>query len=151
MPRRLLNALTVVSAVVCVVSLGLVAGSWRWVNAVTVPIDGGRGAVGAYSIDGGLRLWKTRLSPILVQFGTRYQLAHRNSSAAQLRPRANLDPHVPWLNIGWHIMSGYQVVILPLWLLPLLTAIAPVRWWRRRRREAGRGFPVAAATVRDAY
>ncbi|HEV2294169.1 MAG TPA: hypothetical protein VGR35_09950 [Tepidisphaeraceae bacterium] len=36
-------------------------------------------------------------------------------------------------------------MILPLWRLPLLTAIGPVRWWRKRRRDGGRGFAVEGA------
>jgi hypothetical protein len=33
-------------------------------------------------------------------------------------------------------------LILPLWLLPLLTAIPPARWWRARRRASWTAFAV---------
>ena len=47
------------------------------------------------------------------------------------------------LGVGWN-MTGVQDewLILPLWLLPLLTAIPPARWWRARRRASGTGFAV---------
>ncbi|HEV2295479.1 MAG TPA: hypothetical protein VGR35_16640 [Tepidisphaeraceae bacterium] len=50
-----------------------------------------------------------------------------------------------WLGIGWGGVSEQKLLILPLWLLPLLTAIAPVRWLLKRRRERGRGFAVEGA------
>jgi hypothetical protein len=38
----------------------------------------------------------------------------------------------------------WKIIVLPLWLLPILTAILPVRWWLIRRRRGGREFPVEA-------
>ena len=48
---------------------------------------------------------------------------------------------VPWL-VAWDTRGWAVMLVLPLWLLPLLTAIPPVRWYRARRRERGRGFAV---------
>lgn len=55
------------------------------------------------------------------------------------------------LGIGWN-MTGSQDerLILPLWLLPLLTAIPSVQWWRRARaRQAVRGFSVEQPAARQ--
>ena len=150
MPKRIANALTLLSAVVCVGSALLVAGSWLWVNAVTIPLEGGRSAIGAYAIDGRLHLWHNRIGLRRFQrLGAYFQFSHQTASAAQLRLGQGQSwremARVRWLSIGWYITGGPKMVVLPLWLLPLLTAIAPVRWWRARQRRGGRGFPVESA------
>jgi hypothetical protein len=147
MPKRIANGLTLLSAVVCVGSAMLVAGSWRWVNAVTIPLEGGRGGIGAYVIDGRLHLWRTRIGLHTYQRGgTYYRFSYQISSAAQFRLGRGQSwremAGVHWLGIGWYTTPGPKIFLLPVWLLPLLTAIPPLRWYRARRRQGGRGFAV---------
>ena len=107
---------------------------------------GSTGAAAA-TVDGQLLLlWAP--GPKSFEFGYDYD----GESARSFRP--GLDQiwagvrGIRWLAIGWgtsRIGLNATIVILPLWLVPILAAIPPVRWWRARRREGGRGFAVDAA------
>jgi len=56
-------------------------------------------------------------------------------------------PGVRWLGVGWR-GGWFKVVILPLWLVPVLTAILPLRWWRlHRSRHQTYGFEVVEPTA----
>jgi hypothetical protein len=139
MPKRLANGLTLLSAVVCVGSAMLVGRSFFRSDFVRVPV-GNENECGAGTSPGQLVIWHDPVPSYL-----------RYDSADPATTRKDLDEIWPeltgirWIG-GWgryDFGAGIEdVVILPLWLLPLLTAIAPVRWYRARRREGGRGFAV---------
>jgi hypothetical protein len=141
MPRRLLYVLTFASAVICVLSLGLVVRSFFRLDAVVIPV--GESVVGAFTIDARLCLWK-RAHPgrdfffypyprsAFINYGT-----YRDWDAAK---RAR------WLNLGWNFTTIEKNVFLPLWLVPIVSAILPVRWWRRHRSHSRtRAFAVVDA------
>ncbi len=148
MPRRIANALTLVSAVVCVLSAmgvgrSFFCGYQVWTQGqiqASVAVIDGLLINSTYVSDVGVTSWGGSMAIDAA--------ALRPKTSAMLR-RISL---VPWLGLGFNFAGGSGAVgspsitevILPLWLLPLLTAIAPVRGWRKRRREARRGFPVAA-------
>jgi hypothetical protein len=145
MRQRLWNSLTLLSAVVCVPSLLLVGRSVVRYDWVGMPL--GQNYVAAFSTDA--QLWLTCVPKTLhLPFGKDYELEYRSFSAADARSeladsRQSMSG-LPRLGIGWGTRgSSLRIVLLPLWLLPLLTAIPPVLWWRRRRRAGGgRGFEV---------
>jgi hypothetical protein len=133
MPRRIANGLTLLSAVVCAGSAMLVGRSWFRVDMVNVPIR-----LRAVTVDGQL----------LLMHGPYLRASYETGHAAWIRPHVD-DVWgdlrgVRWLGVGWGT-SGVKVLILPFWLLPLLTAIPPVRWWRARRRKGGQGFAIDGA------
>jgi hypothetical protein len=142
MPKRIANGLTLLSAVVCVRSALLVGRSWFRVDLVGTPLGQGHG--GAYTLDGRLFLWQSRRVPEFFHY-------YHSESAERLRYGLSTSwreiARVPWLSLGWH-NGEPRCLVLPLWLLPLLTAIPPVRWWRARRREGGRGFAVDGVAPR---
>ena len=141
MPRRLTNGLTLLSAVVCVGSLLLLGRSWFRSDQVGVSIGQGR-------------LWLTVIeAQIIVAWDPSAVLppSFESYDAARMRPardwvwRRSLTG-IRALGVGWNLTGSQdERLILPLWLLPLLTAIAPVRWLLRRN-NAGRGFPIAGTT-----
>ena len=141
MPKRLANGLTLLSAVVCVLSAMLVGRSVFRMDSVFLPLGRERG--------GSIHVMDGRLFVARFPHGADYDYESRTT--AEVRPTLNWvwasRPGIPWLGIGWHGPDtyGYRYLVLPLWLLPLLTAIPPVRWWRARRREGGRGFAVEGA------
>ena len=146
MLRRIANALTLLSAVVCVGSAMLVGRSfWRADQVWTT----GRVQASIGTVDGLVILsvvYNREADGVEVGgFRTHDSAQLRTPSAAMLRRMKG----VRWLGVGFTHSPGWPVtiteLILPLWLLPLLTAIAPVRWWRVRRREGGRGFAVEGA------
>ncbi|HEV2296468.1 MAG TPA: hypothetical protein VGR35_21670 [Tepidisphaeraceae bacterium] len=149
MPRGLAIGLTLLSAVVCVLSLMLVVRSTVRGDMLELRLSSTT-TVGAVTLDGQALLWRGRYSSNPRSF-------YNSQDAASLRPRQDeiwdAVSGIPWLGVGWGIAAPHYVVILPLWLLPLLTAIAPVRWWRRRRGERGRGFGVvvSAGVTSDAH
>ena len=148
MPKRATNALTLLSVVVCVGSAMLVGRSFFRVDALTVPM-GQQNSGGASTVNGTLMLSHGPL-PQQFRFWSPPIAASREVHDVIWRRLGG----VRWLGIGWGSI-GYpphsqQFIILPLWLLPLLTAIGPVRWWRKRRRGGGRGFSVDAAAARSA-
>jgi hypothetical protein len=143
MPKRIANGLTLLSAVVCVGSLALLTRSRFRVDGVTIPFNE-RAAMGAYTVDGRLLLWHQRFAK-----PTYARILYSNENAAQLRLGQGEFwreiAKIRWLSIGWYATKRHKFIMLPLWLFPLLTAIPPVRWWRARRREGGRGFAVDGA------
>jgi len=133
MPKRIANGLTLLSAVVCVGSALLVGRSFFLSDVLEVSVWKSRGCR-AVAIGGILVLDDMPYSP-----GLRY----RTRSAARIGKQHDAlwrsSEGIRWLSLGWR--AG-EWLILPLWLLSLLTAIPPVRWWRARRRGGGRGFAV---------
>ena len=139
MPKRLANGLTLLSAVVCVGSAMLVGRSLVVTDAVTLPY------------------WPDRQSTIVLVDGTlvvthisrdgrfEYGTGRARVMRRHLVPYRQKAAGIPWMGFGWGRMDRERYLFLPLWLLPLLTAIPPVRWWRARRREGGRGFAVDGA------
>jgi hypothetical protein len=136
MPRRPLHVLSLVSAVVCVLSLVVVGRSFVRSDVVFVPI-GHDSTCYFVSVHGQMALAHVR--------------AYRDFKYASV-DTANVRPAIDrvwqnlagirWLGIGW----GYRMVVLPLWLVPVVTAVLPVRWWViRRRAGGGRGFAVEVA------
>ena len=141
MPKRIANGLTLLSAVMCVGSAMLVGRSWLRADSVYVPI--GQASVGvAITVDGTVMLLH---ATSFRAFGFGYASETYDGLWQRLTG-------IRWLGFGWGSLPvGITVLVLPLWLLPLLTAIPPVRWYRARRREGGRGFAVeGAADLRDA-
>jgi hypothetical protein len=142
MRKRLWNGLALLSAVVCVVSLLLVGRSVVRHDSVGMPL--GQNYVTAFSIDA--QLW-LQFWLAYVPFREAYELNYDSGSAADVRPaladRRQVMSGLPWLGLGWGSDGWGKYLLLPLWLLPLVTAIPPVLWWRRRRRAGGgRGFEV---------
>jgi hypothetical protein len=135
MRRRVVNVLVLVSAVVCVLSLMLVGRSVFRSDQLAVPI-GQNNTFWAATIDGQLVLWHV----------SGYLLEYFSTSTAEERPDVdNLWKGltgIRWLGIGWGSPFGWKVVVLPLWVVPIVTAVLPVWWWRVRRRAGGRGFAV---------
>ena len=122
MPKRLANGLTLLSAAVCLGSAMLVGRSMFAEDVMTL-----------YSA----RLEAATINGQIVVKEDRYPWAFPDPVLSGMEEA--------WLGIGWGTCARGKYVILPLWLLPLLTAIPPVRWWRARRREGGRGFAVEGA------
>jgi hypothetical protein len=141
MRRRVMTVVTVVSAVVCVGSLLLVGRSMlRW-DLVAMPL-GDEQACGAYTSAGRLVLWHASYHQ---------RLAHGSGSGSSGRPELEwFWEHevrgVRWMGIGWGPFNGLQVLVGPLWPVAMVTAILPVWWWGRRRREGRRGFEVRMET-----
>jgi hypothetical protein len=142
MPRRIRNVLTLASAVLCLGSALLVGRSVFRYEMVVLPLPRDI-HFGIGVIDVKLMLWHGRGSGTFV---------HKNVSSASARPGFHLLwqalTGIRWLGVGWGTRAPNAFLILPLWPLPLLTAIAPVRWWRRRSSSYGaRGFAVVDAAV----
>jgi hypothetical protein len=143
MPRRLLHVLTILSAVICVGSLLLVVRSFIRMDTVGFP-TGTTSACGVFSLDGQVNLWHERDDD-----GGSYAFFHSSKPASvsrrffsdELWSGDSRITGIRWLGIGWGNVDGSKFLVLPLWLLPLLTAILPVRWWRGRRLHT-RGFTV---------
>ena len=138
MRRRVMKILTLVSAIICVGSLLLVGRSFVVFDFVGAPF-GQRDLCGAGTIDGQLILLHERRP---VQFYYFNQSAR--SQRREMEPVWQNLNGVRWLGVGWGSAFGEDFLILPLWLVPMVTAILPVRWWVRRRREGRRGFEVQA-------
>ncbi len=141
MPRRVANALTLLSAVVCVGSLLLLVGrSFFLADTATVRIATTGAGAAVFTGDGHLGL---ACGPFARNFG------HHSRSVSGWRQAYQATwtgvSGIKWLGIGWVMGPRGALLILPLWLLPLLTTIPPVRWWRARRRGVGRGFAVMSA------
>ena len=140
MPKRVANVLTLLCAVVCVTSALWVVRSRFRVDQAGLTIGQGR-------------LWLTVIdAQVIVAWDSSALLPPSFDSfdAARLRPAADsVWPRmrgIRALGIGWNTTGAMdERLILPLWLLALLTAIPPVRWWRARRRASGAGFEVLAA------
>jgi hypothetical protein len=136
MRRRVVNVLAGVSAVVCVLSLGVVGRSFFWSDALWVPI-GQNNACGAGTFDGQVMLGHAPHSRRFEYF---------SESASEGGPALNVlwrdMTGIRWLGIGWGTPLGYTILILPLWVVPIVSAVLPVWWWRVRRRAGGRGFEV---------
>ena len=139
MPKRLANGLTLLSAVVCVGSAMLVGRSFFWADSLWIV---GHVQIGITTIDG-LGFVSARGRP--AHKGT-WLFRFDKKDSGMLRPEVDRVwlrmQGVRWLRLGFDAPS--HEILLPLWPLPLLTAIPPVRWWRARWREGGRGFAVAA-------
>jgi hypothetical protein len=137
MGKRPLHGLSLVSAVVCVLSLLLVGRSYFYMDRIWVSYSQGD-AVMASSLDGLLVLHVQQMDAHSREVG------YSGMSASKIRPDYDimwsLLRGVRWLRIGW----DDNLLILPLWLVPVVTGVLPVRWWmiRRRRVRAGRGFAV---------
>ncbi len=146
MPKRAANVLTLVSAVVCAGSVLFVARSFLRLDSMHVGF-GERNVFMAIIMDA--QLFLRHHTPT---FAGGNSFSH-HSRGVRKKDRAEQDRM--WRNfsgVRWVICWGaygrwerFRFVILPLWLVPLLAAILPVRWGRTRRRDGGRGFPVAQA------
>ena len=136
MPKRIANGLTLLSAVVCVGSAMLVGRSLFQADEFFVPL-GQEGGLWMGTLDGQLMLGS---DPSTFNF--------EHLSFPAWEGRRELDDSwreltgIRWIGIGWGKLRDRAFLILPLWLVPLLTAIPPVRWWRARRRNVTRGFAV---------
>jgi hypothetical protein len=135
MPKRPLHILSLISAVVCVLSLMLVVRSFSVADWVHVP-TGQRSACGAGSVNGILMLSyipSARFHGHPVDRAESPLIEYAQEHAATMRPwSAELWEEligVRWFGIGWGNTRGAYILILPLWLVPLLTAVLPVRWW----------------------
>jgi hypothetical protein len=143
MRRRVVKIVTVVSAVVCVGSLLLVGRSFFVGDVVRVPFETYR-SCGAASVQGQLIVFRTGWGP--------HQFAYFRDSTSELGDDLdqtwNGATGIRQLGIGWRNSDHVLVLILPLWLLPIVTAILPVWWWVRRRRAGRRGFEVVGEAAR---
>ena len=139
MPRRIANGLTLLSAVVCLGSALLVGRSFVWHDEISVPLNESS-HVEVLICEGLLFLARSPDSNSFSHISARTTPGIR-TLIYDVVGRAN---GVPWV-FGWGYVHVPNTVLLPLWLLPVLTAIPPVRWWRARRREGGRGFAVESA------
>jgi len=147
MSWRPLRFLTLASAVICSGSLLLVVRSVFRADVIEATTNGyPYASAGMATVNGQFwLLW----SPVL-PFDRPYTWRYDVERAATVRPRLNQHWSkvwgIRWVGIGCG-MSPYRILILPLWILPVLTAIPPARWWHMRRR-ATRGFPInEVATV----
>ena len=137
---HLSNILVLMSAVVCALSLMLVVRSFFRADIVDLPLGSDIGA-GVATIDGKVLI-------VLIEGPPRFSYeTHRTQPSSELRVflAGLIDHGISWLGIGWGDVWA-DCVLLPLWLVPLLTAIAPLRWWIRRHRRSARGFPVIQPT-----
>jgi hypothetical protein len=137
MRRRVVNVLAVVSAVVCVLSLSLVGRSLCCrSDAVWIGIGG----------------WT-----YYVRTSDGQLVAHRSANTAFSRFGYNSVRHAGTLSsfmmtweevngiqgiVNWGTARGMPIIILPLWVVPIVSAVLPVWWWRVRRRAGWRGFAV---------
>ncbi|HEV2295258.1 MAG TPA: hypothetical protein VGR35_15505 [Tepidisphaeraceae bacterium] len=139
MPSRLANGLTLLSAVVCVGSAMWVGRSMFVADIVGLPVEKNNGCLG---VTIHAQMW------LVLDWSTR-EFFYSSRRAAELGADEeeiwSAAWGIQWLGLGWGSIGKQTFLILPLWLLPLLTAIAPVWWWRKRRRDGGRGFPVEGA------
>jgi hypothetical protein len=144
MRRRVVNVLAVVSAVVCVLSLSVVGRSFFWADQVRVPM-GQQNTYYARTVDGQL---------LVMHISARSELQYSSTSTAEERPTIAATwramTRIRWLGIGWITHLGTTVVIVPLWPVPIVTAVLPVWWWRVRRRAGGRGFEVEVGSRQSA-
>src|SRR5688500_18404303 len=94
---------------------------------------------------------------MLSRTSQRFPFQYFSRSAREVRPQLDRlwrseARGIRPLGLGWGTANSLTYLILPLWLLPLLTAIPPVRWWRARRRVAaqlsGRGRGGGSVTIR---
>jgi hypothetical protein len=144
MPKRLLHVLTFASAVVCAGSFLLVVRSFFRVDVVEAITNGYPSAfAGVATVNGQFCLASSPAIPL----DQSYQWNYEVERAATIRPR--LDEYwsnmwgVRWVGIGCGT-SPYRILVLPLWIVPILTAIPPARWWRLHRLRT-RGFAVLEA------
>src|SRR5688500_6676803 len=137
MPKRVANVLTLFCAVVCVTAALWVVRSYFRADQAGISIGQGR-------------LWLSVIdAQIVAGWDPSAVLPPSVDSLDAARLRPVLDAvwrrlrGIRALGVGWS-MTGVQDEwgVLPLWLIPLLTAIPPVRWWRARRRASGAGFAV---------
>src|SRR5262245_32799279 len=134
MSRRTLHVLTLASAVICVASLVLVARSVFRVDVIEALTSGYPYAGGGMATVNGQcwLVWHFGSRPL----DNRYHLNYQTERTPAIRPR--LDQlwsqawGVRWLGVGAGT-SPQRVLILPLWLVPIVTAILPLKRWRRRR------------------
>ena len=138
MSKLPLRVLTLVSAIICLGSLGLMGRSFSRADILRLPI-GQSGGCWATIIYGQLRLW----DPDEPLGFAHYVQDAAASNSSYWRTLSGM----PWLGIAWNGRAGPNAMILPLWLVPLLTAILPVRWWRAHRRGGARGFEVEPAAT----
>ena len=149
MPKRVVNGLTVLSAAVCLLSLILVARSCF--RADQAGFAAGRARLWFSAIDAQLIVaWDPSAvfpaSFVVPALFDSYDAARLRPAFDTVWPRMT---GIRALGIGWNLSAAMdERAILPLWLVPLLTAILPVRWWRARRRDAGRGFSVEGLSFR---
>jgi hypothetical protein len=143
MPRRPLHVLTLASAVICVGSLILVGRTFF--RADRVIIKTGQGVSWAEALDGQLLLEDYRYNyPTPPLAFTAYDATSRRR---MLRARwvGGEIKGVRWIGFGFDVTSNpaMKVLVLPLWPVPILTAILPIKWWRQRRfRSELGGFAV---------
>jgi hypothetical protein len=143
MAKRPLNVLTLISAMMCVATAGVVGRSFVRMDVVHVPI-GKSSSAEVQTIDGRFRaIYPTKIQRRLFRHFTYETAQYRRHVAGWAEKSSGL----PKVGIAWaRSASGAAIILLPLWLLALLTAILPLRWlllgWARRR--GGRGFAVVA-------
>jgi hypothetical protein len=147
MRRRVVNVLSLVSSVVCVLSLSVVGRSFFRADMVVVPM-GQESAFLAHTFEGKVVLGNVDL---------RLDLEYISGTTAEVRPNYDLMweqvTGIRWLGVGWGGSVGfinYMLLILPLWVVPIVTAIPPVWWWRVRRRAGGRGFDMTVGSRQSA-
>jgi hypothetical protein len=146
MMKRSRNVLTVLSAVVFALSLMLAVRSCFRTDQAGAFI--GRGRLWLVTVDAQLAVvWDPSAAPPLATLSPSFE----SHDAAKLRPV--LDTVWPRmtgiraLGIGWNVRESMdERLILPLWLVPLLSAILPIRWWQARQRDGRRGFIVETVT-----
>jgi hypothetical protein len=145
MRKRPLHILSLISAVVCVQSLGVVVRSFFRLDGVWAQVRREHG-IKAVTLDG--RLWLS-VEPYPLGY-TAYFVDEAAANREFYDWMWGELSGVRWLGIGWGNASSargdYYTVVLPLWLVPIVTAVLPVRWWVIRRRSGGgRGFSVEVA------
>ena len=137
MLNRARSALALLSAVVCVGSALLVGRSFFRTDQAGISIGPGRLWLGA--IDAQLVVAWDPSAVLPASFISRNASDMRPALDALWGGLSGVRP----LGVGWNLTGAIdERAVLPLWLVPLLAAVAPVRWWRKRRRYAGRGFVV---------
>ena len=143
--RRAMHALTLMSALVCAGSLLLVGRSFFKGDQLWSPL-GQKSSGWVQTSDGYLFVVYI---PQNTGEGFQYLPVEPDGLRALGESWGNYRG-VPWV-IAWDDGAwswGQRLVILPLWLVPVLTAIPLVRWWwRARRRRGARGFAVAPSAA----
>jgi hypothetical protein len=148
MRNRPLHVLSLVSAVVCVLSLGLVGRSFYRADVMVAPIWQASEHV-VFALDGKVVLTQVSRTYDRWTCFSVHPSGYRELVESFWRKVAGIR----WLGIGWGGTAGWwNILILPLWLVPVVTAVLPVRWWviRRRARAWRRGFAVEVAVESSA-
>lgn len=144
MRPRLLPTVALCSLACCLLLCGLWAVSWWRTPSASYVRPAGPWSAHAQCIDGvATGVWQGSTSGVS-SAGFDVGMARRDvgdeieSLGDRLRVAAT----------GFSVRHGMigrglaTVVAVPLWLPIVLTTVLPAMWWRRRRRQRSRGFPV---------